>query len=72
MSSESSEELDLTKMSPEQSRDLHEWAKTVNMTWEQIEALSEFNKDTRGDKTSEQRNANVVSRIVSWSLNHPF
>lgn len=61
-SSSSEEGLDLTKLSDSEREELRAWANTVDLTWNQIEALSQFQQDIKSDKTGERKKEHIVSK----------
>lgn len=61
-SEESEEGLNLNKLSDKDKQELREWAKSVDITWEQIEALSQFQRDAIANPTGENRKEHIVSK----------
>jgi len=57
---ESSEEtLDLEKLSQDDKKELQEWADKNDITWTQIEALSQFTKEVKEDEKGEKLKEHV-------------
>lgn len=55
------EEFDLEKLSTTEQQDLREWAKTKEITWEQIQSLNTFQKAVKTEKTQEEKKTNMVN-----------